>query len=339
MNGRTDSHHFIGIDAFMRLFPIGQLAHQILDHRHTSRPTYQNDLVQIAGTHIRIFKCRFERDFAAVEQVFGHLLEFGASELQLQMFGAAGVSRDIRQVDFGLHDGRKFDLGFFRRFAQTLERLAVIAQVDALILLELVGRPVDDLLVPVIAAQVRVTVGGFDLDHALAHFQHGNVERSATQVEDQDGLVLFLIQAIRQRGCGRLVDNAHHFQAGDLARIFRSLTLAIVKIGRDGNHGLRDRLTQVCLRIVLELGQHHGRDLLWAVLAPGDRHFHLDIIRGSPHNLEWNHLAFHFSLFVTPTNKTLDGINCVFRIDNRLAFGGLANHTLTILIKCYYRGA
>ena len=157
------------------------------------------------------------------------------------MLRAGGIGGDVRQVDLRFHHGGEFDLGLLRGLAQTLQGLAVGAQVNALVLLEFIRSPVDDLLVPVIAAQVGVAVGGFDFDHAFAHFQDGHVERAAAQVEDQDGFVLLLVQAVGQRGGGRLVDDAHHFQTGDLAGIFGGLALAVVEVGRDGDDRLRDR--------------------------------------------------------------------------------------------------
>ena len=85
-------------------------------------------------------------------------------------------------------------------------------------LAELVGEPVDDALVEVVAAQVRVAVGGLDLEDALAQLQDRDVERAAAQVIDGDALVLLLVEAVGQRGRRRLVDDAQHFEASDLAR-------------------------------------------------------------------------------------------------------------------------
>ena len=56
--------------------------------------------------------------------------------------------------------------------------------------LNLLDHPVDDALVPVVATEVVVTAGGLDLDDALADLEQGHVERAATEVEDEDGLVV-----------------------------------------------------------------------------------------------------------------------------------------------------
>ena len=65
----------------------------------------------------------------------------------------------------------------------------------------LVSHPVDDALVPVVAAQVVVARGGRNLEHAIAQLQDGHVERTAAQVEDEDLLILVgLVEAVGQRG-------------------------------------------------------------------------------------------------------------------------------------------
>ena len=72
------------------------------------------------------------------------------------------------------------------------------AQVNALVFLEFIRGPVDDALIPVIAAEVCITVGGFDFDHAFANFKDGYIKRTTTQVKDQDRFILLLIETISQ---------------------------------------------------------------------------------------------------------------------------------------------
>ena len=104
----------------------------------------------------------------------------------VRCFGPTGVRRDERQVDLRLHRRREFVLGLLRRLLQALQRHLVLAQVDALVALELVGQPVDDALVEVVTAEVRVAVGRLDLEDALAQLQDRDVERAAAEVVDGD---------------------------------------------------------------------------------------------------------------------------------------------------------
>ena len=56
------------------------------------------------------------------------------------MLRAGRVGRDERQVDLGLRGRGQLDLGLLGRLLEPLQRELVAAQVDALLLLELVGQ-------------------------------------------------------------------------------------------------------------------------------------------------------------------------------------------------------
>ncbi len=82
--------------------------------------------------------------------------------------------------------GAELALGRLGRFLQTLQGHRVLAQVDALLLEEGVHQVVDDLLVEVVAAEVRVAVGGLDLEHPVTDLQDRDVEGAAAEVEDRN---------------------------------------------------------------------------------------------------------------------------------------------------------
>jgi hypothetical protein len=79
--------------------------------------------------------------------------------------------------------------------------------------------PVDDALVEVVAAEVGVAVGGLHLEDAVADLEHGDVEGAAAEVVDRDrSRPVLLVEAVGERGRGRLVDDAQHLEAGDACR-------------------------------------------------------------------------------------------------------------------------
>ena len=136
------------------------------------------------------------------------------------------------------------------------------AEVDAVVVLELLDHPVDDPVVPVVTTEVVVTVGGLHLEDALADLEQGHVERAAAEVEDQDRLVLALVEAVGQRGRGGLVDDPLDVHAGDLAGLLGGLALRVGEVRRHGDHRVGDGLAEVGLRVALQLLQHERADLL-----------------------------------------------------------------------------
>ena len=76
--------------------------------------------------------------------------------------------------------------------------------------------------------------------------------------------LLLVVEAVRQRGGGRLVDDAQDFEAGDLAGVARGLALRVVEVGGDGDDRLGDRLAEEVLGERLDLHQHERGDLLRA---------------------------------------------------------------------------
>ena len=238
-----------------------QLADQRLDARHARLPAHQHHFVDLRGRHVGVRHGLLARAHGTLQDVLHHLLEARPRQLHLQVLGARGVGRHKRQVDLGLEQRGKLHLGLLGGFLEPLQRHLVARQVDAVLFLELAHDPVDDALVDVVPAQVRVAVGGLHLHHALAHFQNRDVERAAAEVVHRDGLVLLLVQPIGQRRRRRLVDDAHHFQAGDLARVLGGLPLRVVEVRRDRDHRLRHLFAQVGFGRLLQLGEDHGRDL------------------------------------------------------------------------------
>ena len=128
------------------------------------------------------------------------------------------------------------------------------------LVLERGDEPVDDRLVPVVAAQDGVATGGLNFKHAVADFEDRNVECAAAEVEDKNCLVAFAatFKAVGQGRCGWFVDNAEHLEAGDLAGFFGRGALGIVEVCRHRNNGLVDFFTQVSLSVALQLLKRSG---------------------------------------------------------------------------------
>ena len=159
-----------------------------------------------------------------------------------QVLGPGGVGGDERQVDLRLHGGGKLDLGSFGRVAQPLQShfIALALEVQTFIFLEFFDEPVHDALVDVVAAQVGVAIGGLYFDYALADLQDGDVEGSAAEVIDGDGLVLLSVQPVSERRRRRFIDDALHLEAGDFPGVLGGLALGVVEVGGHGDDRFGD---------------------------------------------------------------------------------------------------
>ncbi|EID10575.1 putative NAD-specific glutamate dehydrogenase [Mycobacterium xenopi RIVM700367] len=307
----THCDDLVGVDALVGLLAAGEFLDQVGHRGHPGRAADQHDVVDVGHRDAGVGDHLLERLAAAVQQVLGDPLELGPGQLLVEEQRVlVRVHGDIGQVDRGARRRAQLDLGLLGRLLQPLHRHLVLGQVDAGLLLELVGEPLDDPAVPVVAAQVVITGGGSDLDHALADLQQRDVEGATTQVEHQDGLLLFaLVQPVGQGGRGRLVDDAQHVETRDLAGLLGGLALGVVEVRRDGDHRIGDVFAQVGLSVALQLHQDAGADLLRGVLLAVD----LDLPVGA-------HLTF-------------DGTHRALDVGHRLVLGGLTDQHLTVARK------
>ena len=327
LNRRADGHYLVRVDALVRLLA-EVLLHRLLDFRHARLAADEDDLVHLVGRDTGVRQRLLAGAERVLDEIADELLQLRPRQRDVQVLGAGGVRRHERQVDVRLQHARKLDLGFLRAFAQPLEGHWVLLQVDALVFLELLDQPIDDALVEVVAAEVRVAARRLHLERALAQLQDRDVERAAAEVEDGDDLLRLLVQAVGERGGGRLVDDAQHLQPGDGAGVLRRLALAVVEVGGDGDHGLRHRVAEVGLRVRLQLLQDHGGDLggRVALLA----HRHLDVAVGRLRDLVREQLGVALDRFVVElaAHQPLDRIDGVLRVRHRLPFGDGADEPL-----------
>src|SRR5258705_12464194 len=127
------------------------------------------------------------------------------------MFRPGLIRGNERSISIGLSGARKFDLGLLGRVLQPLQREAILAQVDAILLAEFVSQIVDDPFVEILTAEEGVAVGRFALEHAIADLENRNVEGAAAKVIDGDLAASLLFEPVSERGCGRLVDDSQYF--------------------------------------------------------------------------------------------------------------------------------
>ena len=95
--------------------------------------------------------------------------------------------------------------------------------------------------------------GDVDYGYTVADFEDGDVKRTTTEVEHGNGFVLLLVKPVGQSGGRGLIDDALHFETGDLAGILGRLALRIVEICGNRDDGCRHLFTEVCFGRLLQL--------------------------------------------------------------------------------------
>ena len=262
----------------------------------------------------------------AVQQGAGQLREPRARQARVKVLGARGVRGDERQVDLRLLGRGELDLRLLGGLVEALQGHRVRGEVDALVALEVRHEPVHDRLVEVVAAEVVIAGRRLDLEDAVADLQHRDVEGAAAEVEDQDRLVVFLVQAVRQRGRRRLVDDALDVQSGDLAGVLGRLALVVVEVRRHRDHGRIDSFAEIRFGIGLELLQDHRRDLRRRVLIAA--RFDARVAVGAGDDLVGDDRLLLTHLGLLAAHETLDREDRVLRVGDRLALGDGADEAL-----------
>ena len=327
LDGRADRHDLIGVDAAMGLAP-EELLHRLDDLGHAGHAADQDHLVDLGGLEAGVLEGRAAGLDGLLDQLVDQRLELGAGQLDVQMLRPVLIGGDEGQVDLGLGRARQLDLRLLGRFLQALKGEPVLAQVDALLLFELVGEIVDDPGVEILAAQEGVAVGRLHLEDAVADLQDRDVEGAAAQVIDRDGAGALLLEAVGERRRRRLVDDAQHLEAGDAAGVLGRLALGIVEIGGHGDDRLGHLLAEIGLGGLFHLLQDEGADLrgrifLAAAFDPG-----IAIVAGDDLIGHQPAILLGQRIVEAPADQALDGKEGVFRIGDGLALGGLADQPL-----------
>ena len=325
---RAVGHDLVGVHGHVGLLA-GDGLYQVLHGGHTAGAADEDDLVDLGDGDAGIMQGLGNGTLAAVEKVARDALELGTRKRVVKVLGAGCVSGDERQVHLCLLGAGELLLCVLGGLLEALQSHGIAAKVDAVVLLELVGKPIDDLLVPVVAAQVVVAVGGKNLHHAVGKVEQRDVKGATAEVEHQDLLVdVLLVEAICQ-SCGRgLVDDALHVEARDLAGVLGGLTLGVVEVGGNGDDGVGDGLAQVLLGVGLHLGENHCADLLRGEVLTVD----LDHGAAASAGLDaiGNGLELGAHLVIATAHEALDGEYSVCGVGDGLVLCSLADDAVAV---------
>ena len=192
LHGGADGDDFVGIDVAVRLLAEAFCTASMTRGMRVWPPTRTTSSMSVGVTPAALsasltgsIVCwiRSSTIFSNSRRVRTLFRCFGP-EASAEMNGS--VMRDSRS-------NRKLVLGALRRFLQTLQGHAVVGEADAGLALEAFDEPVDDALVEIFAAEVRVAGRGEDFEETIFELEDRDVERAAAEVVDGDdaGSVLF----------------------------------------------------------------------------------------------------------------------------------------------------
>ena len=187
------------------------------------------------------------RRLDAIEQILRELLELVARHRALEVDRRAVlIVREERQLDHGLALRPTAPSSRSRSLAQPRQRHRHAGEIDAVLIEHLVDDALEHAAIPVLAAERAVAAGREHLEDAVLDGHDRDVERAAAEIEhrDQAAALAHAMRAVRERGRGRLVEDADDVEAGDLAGVARRLALRVVEVRGHGDHRARDRLAE-----------------------------------------------------------------------------------------------
>src|SRR5581483_6238078 len=96
---------------------------------------------------------------------------------------------------------------------------------------------------------------------AVVQVENRDIECAAAKVINSYRTVLFLIEAICKRSGCQLVHKPQDLEPRDTSSILDRLSLYVVKVGGNGDHGFAYRGAEVAFRVAFELPQDERGDL------------------------------------------------------------------------------
>ena len=167
LNGCANGDHLVRVDPLVGL-ATEQSPHGLLHLRHAGLPAHKHDLVDLGGREAGVLQRRLARFNRSLNEIVDHRLELGPVELDVEVLRTVLVGRDIGQIDIGLVRARELDLGLLCCVFEALEGETILAEVDALVLVELICQVVHDPRIEVLPTKECIAIGRLDLENAIA---------------------------------------------------------------------------------------------------------------------------------------------------------------------------
>ena len=172
-------------------FALEQIFHQSAHFRNTRGSADEDDFVNLFGLEPSIFQRLLARPYGAVDDGLNQLLELLSSDL-------AQIPLSTGQFHIELYRRlrRESDFGFDYGLANGLHGFAISAEIEAEIAESVIEGDGDQQIVDVVAAEMRVAIGGDDFEDSIVQLEDGDVEGTAAEVVDGNDAVLLFVEAV-----------------------------------------------------------------------------------------------------------------------------------------------
>ena len=115
-------------------------------------------------------------------------------------------------------------------------------QVNAILAFELIGQELDQAQVEILTTQEGITVRRKYFELMLTvnfrNLDDGDIEGAAAKIVDRNrAIALGFVHAVGKCRRRWLVNDSLYFKSRDTTSVFRRLTLRVVEIGRNCDHG------------------------------------------------------------------------------------------------------
>ena len=119
----------------------------------------------------------------------------------------------------------------------------------------------EDAVVEVVAAQRRIAARGENFEDSARELEKRDVERAAAEIVDHVGTLGTIVEAVGERSRRRLVEKAQNREVRKTGGVLRRLTLRIVEVGGDRDHGARQIAAETVLGALCKRAEDFGTHL------------------------------------------------------------------------------
>jgi hypothetical protein len=231
LDGCSVGNSLVRVDGLVQLTTTKVLGNQRLNLRDTGRSTDEDNVLNLGSRHLRVLENLVDRVDCGLESDSVDLLETSASDVCREI----GSLEERIDLHSGLSNGGKSTLGTLTSGSQATESTRVLGDIELVLALEFGLEVLEKSVVEIFSTEMGVSSSGLDSEYTTSDRKKGDIERSTSQIEDEDVLLLLglLIETVGDGSGSGLIDDTEDLKTGNRTGILGSKTLRVIEVGRD----------------------------------------------------------------------------------------------------------